>query len=83
MVEGVVMVSSLRRDRQPMTKDLLQKMVLSAITENRGASQPHTSTLMQFHTRLGHLAFDSIERMAKEPDSGIKITCHKCSQCVI
>ena len=38
--------------------------------------------MMQFHARIGHLSFDSIESMAKEPDSGIKIACHKGSKCV-
>lgn len=83
MVKDGCMVSTLQCDRQLMTKELLQKMVLSAITETGGVSKPHTGTLMQFHTRLGYIAFNSIERMAKEPDSDIKITCHKRSQCVI
>ena len=30
--------------------------------------------LLHFHQRLGHLAYDSIERLAKDPASGIKFT---------
>ncbi|OWZ02249.1 hypothetical protein PHMEG_00026224 [Phytophthora megakarya] len=43
-------------------------------------------SLMHFHTRPGHLAFDTIERMAREPRSGIKLTdktresCLTCAQ---
>ena len=57
-------------------------MVLTAINETGEASHPHTGTIMQFHARLGHLSFASIERMAKEPNSGINITRHKRSNCV-
>ena len=34
--------------------------------------------LLHFHQRLGHLAYDSIERMAKDPESVIKPTDTKC-----
>ena len=57
-------------------------MVLTAINETEGAPHPHTGTIMQFYARLGHLSFDSIERMAKETNSGINITYHKRSKCV-
>lgn len=29
---------------------------------------------MHFHAKLGHLAFDTIERVAKDPASDIKLT---------
>ena len=77
MVQDVYMVSTLRHDRQPMTKELFQEMVLSAINETVETSQPHMGSQMQFYTRLGHTAFESIERMDKDPYSGRKITCHK------
>ncbi|OWZ01374.1 hypothetical protein PHMEG_00027252 [Phytophthora megakarya] len=43
-------------------------------------------SIMHFHMRLGHLACDTIERMAREPGSGIKLTdktresCLTCAQ---
>ena len=76
------MVTTLRSDKNPMTKDLLREMVLTALNETGGDPLSHTGTLMQFHARLGHLSFDSIERMAKESYSGITITCHKRAKCV-
>ena len=61
------MVTTLRSDKKHMTKDLLREMVLTAVNETGGAPHSHTGTLMQFHARLGHFSFDSIKRMAKEP----------------
>ena len=57
-------------------------MVLTAIKETGEDPHPHTGAPMQIHARLGHLSFNYIERMAKEPNSGINTTCHKRSNCV-
>ena len=38
--------------------------------------------LLHFHQRLGHLAYDSIERMAKDPELGIKLTDTKRPTCI-
>ncbi|KAE9355308.1 hypothetical protein PR003_g2913 [Phytophthora rubi] len=35
------------------------------------------STLPDFHKHLAHLSYDSVERLAKEPSSGIQLTDHK------
>ncbi|CAI5725077.1 unnamed protein product [Peronospora effusa] len=37
-------------------------------------SDTQSGTLTQFHQRLGHLSYDTVERMAKDPASGIKLT---------
>ncbi|KAG6617822.1 Integrase catalytic core protein [Phytophthora cinnamomi] len=43
-------------------------------------------TLLELHNRLGHLAFDTLERMADAPGSGVKLTsrvrlnCLTCAQ---
>uniref|UniRef100_A0AAV1TNM8 Integrase catalytic domain-containing protein n=1 Tax=Peronospora matthiolae TaxID=2874970 RepID=A0AAV1TNM8_9STRA len=43
-------------------------------------------SLYHFHQRLGHLAYDTVERMASNPDSGITLTdrarptCISCAQ---
>ncbi|POM64836.1 Integrase catalytic core protein [Phytophthora palmivora] len=34
-------------------------------------------TLVEFHKRLGHLNYDSVERLARDPSSGIALTDHK------
>ena len=42
----------------------------------------HEDTLMNFHSRLGHLNYDAIEKLAAQPGSGIKLTDHKRMQCI-
>ena len=43
-------------------------------------------SLLQFHRRLGHLCYDTIVKMARDPASGIKltdtkrVTCLACAQ---
>ena len=41
------------------------------------ASDVQEGTLMHFHQRFGHLAFDTIERMARVPASGVRLTSNK------
>lgn len=93
MVREVCIVCTLRRDRQPKTNELLQEMVLSAIFKTGGAFQPHMGNADAISHASRHfdfdtidrmaIAFDTIELMAKESDSCIKITCHMLSKCVI
>lgn len=40
-------------------------------------SDVQEGTLLHFHQRFGHLAFDTIERMARDPASGIRLTSNK------
>ena len=42
--------------------------------EYESDSDVQFGTLMHFHRRLGHLCFDNIIKMAKDPASGIKLT---------
>lgn len=42
-----------------------------------------TDTLTGFHARFGHLALDTIERMVKDPASGIKISHHERKPCMV
>ena len=39
-------------------------------------------SLLHFHQRLGHLAFDTIEKIARNPSSGIELTDHQRMNCV-
>lgn len=39
-------------------------------------------TLVAFHKRLGHLNYDSVERLARDPSSGIALTDHKRVNCL-
>ena len=49
-------------------------------------SDIQSGTLMHFHRRLGHLCFDTIIKMTKDPASAIKLTdttrmkCLACAQ---
>ncbi|CAI5739083.1 unnamed protein product [Peronospora destructor] len=42
----------------------------------------HVGTLMYFHQCFGHLAYDTIERMASESSSGIRLTDNQRVTCV-
>jgi hypothetical protein len=63
----------------------LVNLVMS-LEANTPPAQPHEDSLMNFHRRLGHLHFDSVIRLAKDPSSGIKINdftrqiCVTCAQ---
>ncbi|GAB9477897.1 unnamed protein product, partial [Globisporangium polare] len=64
--------------------------VVMAVLAGESAAEPspdvQVGTLMQFHQRLGHLAFDTIELMARDPGAGIKLSdtrrvnCLTCAQ---
>ncbi|CAI5736696.1 unnamed protein product [Peronospora farinosa] len=45
-------------------------------------SDTQSGTLTQFHQRLGHLSYDTVERMAKDPASGIKHTDRRRLKCL-
>jgi len=45
-------------------------------------AKDHEDSLMNFHIRLGHLCYDSVERLAKTPGSGIKLTDRSRPQCL-
>ncbi|DAZ96840.1 TPA: hypothetical protein N0F65_008271 [Lagenidium giganteum] len=44
--------------------------------------QPHEGTLATFHVRLGHLRYDAVEKLARDPGSGIKLMDHLRPLCV-
>ena len=39
-------------------------------------------SLVHFHQRFGHLAYDTIVRIARDPDSGIELTDQRRMACV-
>ena len=62
-----------RRDRNAKkygTGDAIMAALEAGATTNV-ASEVQEGTLLHFHQRFGHLAFDTIERMARDPASGI------------
>uniref|UniRef100_A0AAV1VBX8 Integrase catalytic domain-containing protein n=1 Tax=Peronospora matthiolae TaxID=2874970 RepID=A0AAV1VBX8_9STRA len=60
-------------------------VLLAAITEEMTVpvrQDVQSGTLMHFHERLGHIALDTIERMAQDPASGIELTDRKRLTCI-
>ena len=55
---------------------------LEAHAVEMDAVEVQEGTLLHFHQRLSHLAFDTIERMARDPTSGIRLTSNKRMTCV-
>ncbi|KAE9048491.1 hypothetical protein PR002_g427 [Phytophthora rubi] len=65
-------------------KKHLKEVVMSAVIDESSGVQKESvqhDTLMGFYGRFGHLAYDTIERIAKDPASGIAITSHERSRC--
>jgi len=55
-------------------------VLMAALAETQEGVGPDVqvgTTLMQFHRRLGHLNYDTIVKIAKDPASGIALTDHK------
>ena len=50
---------------------------LKARAMDADADDVHEASLLHWHQRLGHLTFDKIERMARDPASGIRLTIKK------
>ena len=55
---------------------------LEANSVDASADDAHEASLLHWHQRLGHLAFDTIVRMARDPASGIKLSSNKRMACV-
>jgi hypothetical protein len=57
---------------------------MAALAETQEGVGPdvQVGTLMQFHRRLGHLNYDTIVKIAKDPASGIALTDHKRDNCL-
>ncbi|CAI5723649.1 unnamed protein product [Peronospora farinosa] len=80
----VVKVLGHRAKVMGMSKEIMVAAINS--TEYESDSDVQRGTLMHFHRRLGHLCFDTIIKMAKDPASCIKLTdtrrmnCLACAQ---
>uniref|UniRef100_A0AAV1TRZ9 Retrovirus-related Pol polyprotein from transposon TNT 1-94-like beta-barrel domain-containing protein n=1 Tax=Peronospora matthiolae TaxID=2874970 RepID=A0AAV1TRZ9_9STRA len=55
---------------------------LEAHSADASADDAHEASLLHWHQRIGHLAFDTIVRMARDPASGIKLSSDKRMACV-
>ncbi|KAE9003765.1 hypothetical protein PR001_g17890 [Phytophthora rubi] len=57
-------------------------LVVRAAVGPRHALPSDKGTLLDFHKRLAHLSYNSMERLAQEPSSGIHLTDHKGVNCL-
>eukprot|EP00644_Phytophthora_capsici_P018853 jgi/Phyca11/46671/gw1.174.9.1 len=46
-------------------------------TDEDSSDDVQSGTLVDFHRRLGHLNYDAVERLARDPSSGIRLTDRK------
>ncbi|KAE8889749.1 hypothetical protein PF005_g14858 [Phytophthora fragariae] len=46
------------------------------------SSDVQRGTLVEFHQRLGHLNYDAVERIARDPISGIELTDRRRVNCL-
>ena len=61
-------VTTATRDTEGAGGDAIMASLGAHATETN-ADEPHEASLLHWHQRLGHLAFATIERMARDPVS--------------
>ena len=71
---------SAKKERQRAGDTIMAALELGASADV--ASDVQEGTLLHFHQRFGPLAFDTIELMARDPASGIRLTSNKRMACV-
>lgn len=76
----VARLDSVAANRVKMVELIMNVVDTSTDTD---LSVTTVDTLMGFHARFGNLALDTIERMAKPPASGIKISNRERKTCII
>uniref|UniRef100_A0AAV1TAZ2 GAG-pre-integrase domain-containing protein n=1 Tax=Peronospora matthiolae TaxID=2874970 RepID=A0AAV1TAZ2_9STRA len=74
-------VKKATRDKEGAGGDAIMAALEANATEIN-ADEPHEASLLHWHQRLGHLAFKTIERMARDPVSGIRLSNNKRMACV-
>ena len=61
-------------------------VIMAIVADKNGvadsSSDMQQGTLTHFHQRLGHLSYDTVERMAKYPASGIQLTDRRRPTCL-
>uniref|UniRef100_A0AAV1TCU0 GAG-pre-integrase domain-containing protein n=1 Tax=Peronospora matthiolae TaxID=2874970 RepID=A0AAV1TCU0_9STRA len=70
--------------RSDLNSKLPRETTMTVINppEHEFVSNVQCGTLMDFHRRLGHLCFDTIVKMAKDPNSGVPLTDLKRQKCL-
>uniref|UniRef100_A0AAV1U680 Polyprotein n=1 Tax=Peronospora matthiolae TaxID=2874970 RepID=A0AAV1U680_9STRA len=85
MEDNVLYVDTVAPTRAGTPRDVLMA-ILTQDSTDVSAMDVQIVSLYHFHQRLGHLAYDTVERMASDPESGITLTdrarptCISCAQ---
>uniref|UniRef100_A0AAV1VHI2 Integrase catalytic domain-containing protein n=1 Tax=Peronospora matthiolae TaxID=2874970 RepID=A0AAV1VHI2_9STRA len=85
MENNVLYVETVAPTRAGTPHDVLMA-ILTQDTTDASAMNVQIGSLYHFHQRQGHLAYDTVERMASDPESGITLTdrarptCISCAQ---
>ncbi|KAE8968244.1 hypothetical protein PF002_g28843 [Phytophthora fragariae] len=83
MRRNVLIVRAAVGPRHELPPDVIMAALSQELTEPAEVSgDVQKGTLLEFHKRLAHLNYDSVERLAKEPSSGIYLTDHKWVNCL-
>uniref|UniRef100_A0AAV1VCP9 Integrase catalytic domain-containing protein n=1 Tax=Peronospora matthiolae TaxID=2874970 RepID=A0AAV1VCP9_9STRA len=87
MDHNVLYVQTVEAACEPRApSDVLMAILTSQEAPEEPESDAQSGLLLHFHQRLGHLAHDTVERMARDPASGIVLadrkrpTCISCAQ---
>jgi hypothetical protein len=80
---NVLVVPATVASRHELPSDVIMAALSQELSDSADlSSEVQKGTLVEFHKRLAHLSYDSVERPAKEPSSGIHLTDHKRVNCL-
>nr|CCA18617.1 copialike retrotransposable element putative [Albugo laibachii Nc14] len=77
-----VFVADLTPSTSIMSPKRLNEIVMTAVLDTGLTTDVQKGSLHHFHLRLGHITYDTGERMAKDPDYGIGLTDHVRANCL-
>ncbi|POM69503.1 LOW QUALITY PROTEIN: Hypothetical protein PHPALM_14204 [Phytophthora palmivora] len=78
----LVVEGSIVKLREAPIKVIMAGLGKEALGDEESPSDVQQGTLVDFHKRLGHLNYDSVERPARDLSSGIVLTDHKRANCL-
>ena len=76
MVNNILYVNTVRSIRTVRTPSEVLMAILTHASTEESVMDKHIGLLYHFHQRLGHLSYEKVERMARNPESGITLTDH-------
>lgn len=80
---NVLVVAGTVQARSRLPSEVIMAALDKEASESADVSSDvQKGTLVQFHQRLGHLNYDAVERLARDPSSGIMLTDHRRVNCL-